>query len=232
METFKRGYWDEILVRSLSDEMRQAVTELVTAAGNQGGVDEHGSWDFSARFDRKGRGAAINWDLYAVGNDMHDGRLLIVIQMRQYRQERKNRFGAVRKNYFLLGTNEDGSAFAHPVVANVVRRAINDERDPILACQNWIFGGDYGRMIRHGDLALVPVAKTPAAPAVETTHLVLEDSHELTAKAIRQNGHVYALDPVLVHLPGTHPTVSADGWHRIVVGQRGRFWSFAKPTVD
>lgn len=227
-----RGYWDEINISSLSDELRQAITNLVKTAGDQGSVDEHGSWEFGCDFDKKGRGEALNWDLYAFGHDLHDGRLLIVIQVRQYRKSTKNGYGNVRKNYFLVGTNEDGSAFAHPVSANVVRRAITDERDAILACQNWIFGGDYAHMIRHGDLALIPLTKAPAAPAVETTHLVLEDSHELTATAIRQNGHVYALNPILAHLPGTHPTVQATGWHRIVVGQRGRFWSFARPTAD
>lgn len=228
----KRGYWDEINISSLSDELRQAVTDLVKAAGDQGSIDEHGSWEFGCAFDGKGRGTSLNWDLYAVGNDTHDGRLLIVIQVRQYHKRTKNGYGNVRKNYFLVGTNEDGSAFAHPVSANVVRKAINDERDAVLACQNWIFGGDYSRMIRHGDLALIPLTKAPAAPAAETTSLLLEDSHELTATAIRQNGHVYALNPVLVHLPGTHPTVQATGWHRVVVGQRGKFWDFAKPTAD
>src|SRR5574343_499263 len=165
-------------------------------------VDEHGSWDFGCEFDKKQRGQALNWD------------------------------PQVRKNYFLCGTNEDGSAFAHAVPATVVRTAIGKNRDACLACQGWIFGGDYSRMIRHGDLALIPLSKAPGAPVVAETNLVLEDSHELTAKAIRRNGHVYALDPILVHLPGTHPTVQATGWHRVVVGERARFWSFAAPTAD
>lgn len=228
--TIKRGNWDEIKQSYLPVETLTQVRELVAAAGSN--ADEHGSWDFGYDFDRKGRGQALNWDLYAIGNDIHDGRLLIVIQVRQYIKRTRNGYGNVRKNYFLLGTNEDGSAFAHPVPATVVRAAINAERDACLACQNWIFGGDYCRMIRHGDLALIPLAKTPGAPKIEETRIVLADSHELTAKAIRRNGHVYALDPVLVHTPGTHPTVTATGWHRVVIGERARFWSFAAPTAD
>lgn len=225
-----RGYYDEINMGTLDAETREQVKALVAAAGSN--VDEHGSWNFGCEFDKKQRGQALNWDLYAVSNDVHDGRLLIVIQVRQYTVRHKGWYPQVRKNYFLCGTNEDGSAFAHAVPATVVRTAINKERDACLACQNWIFGGDYGRMIRHRDLALIPLSKAPGAPAVSETNLVLEDSHELTAKAIRRNGHVYALDPVLVHLPGTHPTVQATGWHRVVVGERAKFWSFAAPTAD
>jgi hypothetical protein len=226
----KRGAWDEIVATSVDRETWLQIESLVKLAGSS--ADEHGSWHFGCAFDRKQRGEALNWDLYALGNDLHDGRLLIVIQVRQYRKAHKNWYPSVRKNYFLVGTNEDGSAFAHSVPATAVRAAINAERDPILACQNWIFGGDYRRMIRHGDLALIPLARTPAAPVIRETNLVLADSHELTARTIRRNGNLYALDPVLTHLPGTHSPMQATGWHRVVIGERAKFWNFAAPTKD
>jgi len=155
-----------------------------------------------------------------------------VIQIRQYEKRTRNGWGNVRKNYFLVGTNEDGSAFAHPVSANVVRTAIRLERDVVKACQDWIFGGDYARMIRHGDLALIPLSKRPGADVLATERMVLEDSHEVTASQFRQNGHLYVQNPTLVHLPGTHPTVSGQGWYRVVVGARADFWRFAAPTKD
>lgn len=225
-----RGAYDQITMNSLDAQIRQAVEELVKAAGSR--ADEHGSWDFGTAFDRKGRGQALNWDLYAVGNDIHTGTLLIVIQVRQYEKRHKNWMPSVRKNYFLVGTNEDSSAFAHPVPAQVVRAAINAERDAVIACQNWIFGGDYSRMIRHGDLALVPLTKRPAAEVVATDRMVLEDSHEVNGTQFRQNGHLYVQNPTLVHMPGTHPTVSGQGWFRVVVGARADFWRFATPTKD
>lgn len=230
--TITRGSYDEINMSSLDAKTASAVRNLVNAAGSAAKIDEHGSWDFGTAFDRKGRGQALNWDLYGVGNDVHAGTLLIVIQVRQFERRYKNGYGNVRKNYFLVGTNEDGSAFAHPVSAHVVRTAIRLERDVVKACQDWIFGGDYARMIRHGDLALVPLSKRPAAEIVATERMVLEDSHEVTATQFRQNGHLYVQNPTLVHLPGTHPTVSGEGWYRVVVGSRADFWRFAAPTKD
>lgn len=225
-----RGTYDEIAMGSLDEQTKQAVEALVKAAGSR--ADEHGSWEFGTAFDRKGRGQALNWDLYGVGNDVHQGTLLIVIQVRRYEKRHKNWMPSVRKNYFLVGTNEDGSAFAHPVPAQVVRAAVNAERDVVIACQNWIFGGDYSRMIRHGDLALVPLTKRPAAPAVPVSQMVLEDSHQVTGTQFRQNGHLYVQNPILVHIPGTHPTVMGQGWFRVVVGARADFWRFAAPTKD
>lgn len=228
----ERGTYDQIKLASLDAETAAAARALVESAANAAKIDEHGAWDFGLAFDRKGRGQALNWDLYGIGADYHSGRLLIVIQVRQFERLRKNGWGNVRKNYFLIGTNEDGTTFAHPVEAQVVRTAIRLERDVIKACQDWIFGGDYARMIRHGDLALVPLARRPAAEVVATDRMVLEDSHELIAAEFRQNGHLYAKDPILTHLPGTHPSVSGSGWFRVVVGNRAPCWKFASPTVD
>lgn len=230
--TISRGQYDEIAMRSLDAETSAAVYSLVDAASNAAKIDEHGSWNFGEKFDRKGRGQALNWDLYGVGQDVHTGTLLIVIQIRQFVRRRKNGYGNVRKNYFLVGTNEDGSVFAHPVSANVVRAAIRLDHDVVKSCQDWIFGGDYSRMLRHGDLALVPLSKRPAADVVATERMVLEDSHEITASQFRQNGHLYVQNPTLVHLPGTHPQVSGEGWFRVVVGARADFWRFAAPTKD
>lgn len=227
----KRGAYNEIKMESLDDETRNAVRALVNNAQSAAKIDEHGSWDFKAEFDRKGRGQSINWDLYAVGQDVHSGALLIVIQIRQFERRYKNGFGNTRKNYYLLGTNEDGTTFAHPVSSNVIHAAIRRDVDVVLAVQNWIFDGDYEHMIRHGDLALVPVKSAPA-PLADRTEMVLEGSHQLTAQSIRLNGHIYAKNPTLVHIPGTHPTVSGEGWFRVQVGNRAAFWKFAVPTVD
>jgi hypothetical protein len=229
----QRGSYGEIPIYHLDTETRKRISALVEGAASAAKVDEHGNWDFGIeRLNRRGtRWQALNWDLYAYGTDVHSGVLLAVIQVRQAVSGR--RWTQVRKNYYLIGTNEDGTTFAHPVSAHVIHAAIRAGQDVVRRVQDWIFGGDYGRMLRQGDLGLIPLRR---AQGERTPHrsMVLEDSHELQASAIRLGGDgvVYAKDPLLVHLPGTHPRVEASGWHKIVVGRRAPFWKFAAPTVD
>jgi len=232
--SIKRSTYDEIVLSSLDPELKQQVIDLVNKAADADKVDEHGSWDFSAAFDKKGRGQAINWDLYGVGYDIHSGQLLIVVQVRKYEKRHKNWFPSVRKNYFLVGTNEDGSTFAHAVSHAPIHAAIRAERDVILAVQNWIFGGDYANMLRHGDLALVPMKSRPAGSKGQLRKVaVLEESHELKAAQIAiVDNRIYAKNPQLHHLPGTHSDVNAKGWYRIMIGNRAKFWKFAAPTID
>ena len=111
--------------------------------------------------------------------------------------------------------------------------AINKGKDVVKAVQDWIFGCDYKKVIRQGDLAMIPVKRlNPAAVALEGEKHLIENSHELTSSDIRKNGELYALNPLLIHLPGTHPTVQATGWYKIVVGKRASHWDFAAPTID
>lgn len=228
-----RGSYGEIPMHSLDAETRERVAALVAAAADAAKIDEHGSWEFGVtRLNRRGtRWAALNWDLYAHGHDAHTGALLAVIQIRQ--AESGRRWTRVRKNYFLIGHNEDGTAFAHPVSAMCVHHAIRAGKDVIRAVQDWIFGGDYAQLLRQGDIGLIPLRRA-AGERTPLRSLVLEDSHELQASEIRfgEDGVVYAKDPTIIHLPGAHPTVAADGWHKIVSGRRAAFWRFAAPTVD
>jgi hypothetical protein len=228
--TIKRDSYNAIVMFSLDADLRNQVNELMVDAQSSEKVDEHGSWDFGIRTNKRGRGEALNWDLYGVGHDTHTGKLLIVIQVRQCKITKYG--NNVRKNYFLVGTNEDTTTFAHPVESRVIHSAIKAGRDVVLSVQNWIFDGDYARMVRHGDLALIPCSKRPSAPTAPRKKMVLEGSHELSATAIRQNGHLYAKNPTLTHAPGTHPTVKGEGWYKVVVGNRAEFWKFAAPTID
>jgi len=228
-----RGSYGEIPMHSLDAETRERVAALVEAAASASKVDEHGSWDFGiASLNRRGtRWAALNWDLYGYGLDAHSGALLVVIQIRQ--AVRGRRWTQVRKNYFLVGQNEDGTAFAHPVSAMCVHAAIRAGQDVVRRVQDWIFGGDYAQLLRQGDLALIPLRRA-AGERTPLRTMVLEDSHALEASEIRlgADGVVYAQDPRLVHLPGTHPTVATTGWHKVVSGRRAPFWTFAAPTID
>lgn len=229
----KRDAYQAIVMSSLPGRTRTQVENLLLAVQNADTVDEHGTWEFGAEFDNKGRGSALNWDLYGVGRDCHSRKTLVVIQVRQWQKTRRHGFANVRKSYFLIGRNEDDTVFAHPVSANVVHAAIRAGRDVVRAVQDWIFGGDYGRMLRQGDVALVPLARRPKGSDIGRDEVVLEQSHKLTATRILQNGAVYAENPTLIHLPGTHPEFKRlRGWYKLVVGRRGRFYNFAAPTVD
>ena len=233
MTTIQRNYFNAIVLSSVDAETRSAVRKLVEDASNAAKVDEHGSWDFGIDSNRKrSRWTALNWDLYGFGNDLHSGKLLIVIQIRRSSTER-GRYVNVRKNYFLVGTNEDDSTFAHPVESVVVHAAIRKGKDVILAVQDWIFGGDYAGMLRQGDLALIPMRRRPAKDSrIAKRTMTIEGSHELKASSIWHNGGLYAKDPTLTHTPGTHPVVAAQGIYKIVVGNRANFWQFAAPTVN
>ena len=232
--TATRGAYGEISLSSLSPSIRKQVENLVKGAQSADKVDEHGMWEFGAEFDRKGRGYAINWDLYAVGRDRHSKRTLAVIQIRKWEKQYKNGYGSTRKSYFLLGRNEDNTIFAHCVESRVIHAAIKADRDVIKAVQSWIFGADYSKVIRQGDLALIPVKsiKKDVCSVVGTECSLAGGSHLLTAEAILKNGNLYAKNPELHHVPGTHPDVSGEGWYKVVIGKRAAYWSFAAPTID
>lgn len=227
-----RGQYGEILLSSLSLPTRKSVRKLVDDIARSEKVDEHGNWEFGCDFDNKRRGHATNWDLYCVGRDHHSKKLLAVIQVRQYIKQHKNWWPQVRKNYFLCGRNEDNTAFAHPLPAQVVRAACRKAK-PLLAIQTWIFGGDYTKMRRQGDFALIPV-KRPSVGAVDQSPTrIMQRSHYLIADKVVQNGQLYAKNPSLYHLPATHPDLeNLPGWYRVIEGKRGSFWSFSAPTID
>jgi len=224
-----RGKYDEIILNTLDASLRIEIKKLVEQAGASS--DEHGSWEFGAEFDRKRRGQALNWDLYAYGHDLHSGALLAVIQIRQATVGK--RWTNVRKNYFLCGHNEDGHAFAHSISANVVRSAVNRGADVIRVVQEWIFSCDYSRVIRQGDLALVPVRGLRGAEPVEQCQITLENTHHVIGQLAFGDGGLYVREATILHLNGTHPVVQVNGqWHKVSVGQRADYWKFARPTKD
>ena len=230
--TTERGPYNEIVKSSIPADTRRELESLMLDIANADKVDEHGGWDFGIQQLTRRRSRALNWDVYGIGRDVHSGQMVAVIQVREWTEGR--RFNTVRKSYFLVGRNEDGSAFAHPVSHAPIHAAIRAERDVCEAVQDWIFGGRYRDMIRHGDLAIIPMKTRPAGTKGQLRRVAtLEDSHRLEARQIAEvDGRIYARDPQISHIPGTHPDVSAAGWCRIIVGRRAQFWNFAVPTID
>ncbi len=228
----ERGFYHEIKQNTLEPEVRAQVKTLVDRASNATKLDEHGNWDFGfTSLNRKGtRWSALNWDLYGFGYDIHTQQFLIVIQVREADGSRK--WLRVRKNYFLIGENEDGTVFAHAVESRVVHNAVKKCLDVVRAVQNWIFGGEYDAMFRQGDVALLKMWETPRAQRISGVERIVLNSHQLVGSQMRENGNLYVKDPVMVHIPGTHPPVGGRGWYRVVIGQRADFWKFAAPTKD
>jgi hypothetical protein len=209
-----------------------------------GDADEHRApaWETGAQFDRRGGGEAVNVSLYGI--DLVDGQPLGVVQVRQWSKRRSWQYASVRKNYFLVGRNEGtGLPFAHPIESRVVHAAIARDPSPesaVTAARAWIFAVPAGKLplvLRHGDVAAVPVRALPPgerrviSDAPAGTRII--DSHVLQANEIvKIGGTLYARDPLLQHLRGQHADVSGTGWHRIQVGLRASHWHFARPTAD
>ena len=231
---YQRGEYGEISFESLSKATQEEVRQLVDKAGSAGHIDEHGSWEFGVDYDHKrGECSSLNWDLYGIGFDCHTGQLLALIQVRQFYRKKAGYWPQIRKNYFLLGVNEDASVFAHSVSANFVHAAIRKGADVIKRVQDWIFEGDYSGMLRQGDIALMPCSRRPSAPKIPKRTMLLMDSHRLKGNVIRQDKTIYAKNPNLIHIPGTHPEVQGENrWYKIVIGKRADCWKFAAPTVD
>lgn len=232
MTTIKRDGYKAIVFSSLPDDVRQLVLDLVEDVSSADKVDEHGGWDFGIGKISRSRSRSLNWDLYGISTDVHSSKPVAVIQVREWTQG--GRWNTVRKSYFLIGRNEDGSAFAHPVSHGPIFAAIRAGRDVVLACQNWIFGGDYEGMIRQGDVVMVKMKKRPGGTKGQLRRKVrLESSHKLTATQIADvDGRIYAKNPKMTHVPGTHPDIGGRGWYRVIVGRRADFWNFAAPTID
>jgi len=199
------------------------------------GGDEHGGWVTRCDFDDKGRGEAINVDVYG----LDDTQKLYVIQVRQFIRQNKNWYPQVRKSYFLIGYNENGNPFAHSIPAATVHAAIKRDPSPdspVKAAQAWIWKINEDQLphiLRNGDVALIPATKVPRNNiTIETGMKRIVDSHWIYSKEIRINGATYALNPTLRHLKGQHPTQKGKGWYKIMVADRASFHDFARPTID
>ncbi len=222
--------------------------EQVLAELQAGNADEHlaPAWEVGKAFDRRGRGEAVNVSIY--GFDLVDRQPLGVVQVRQFRrtsyQARHDLGGSVRKNYFLVGRNEGtGTPFSHPIESRVVHAAVARDpspRSPVTAARAWIFAvpaDKLGRVLRHGDVAAIPVRALPRgerrviSDAPAGTRVI--DSHVLQAEEIIEIGNsCYARNPLLQHLKAQHRDVSGTGWYRIQIGLRAAHWQFARPTAD
>ena len=197
--------------------------------------DEHGWPVEGGEWDRKSRGQQLTIDIYGADEQKN----LFVVQVRQSIRRRASYYLQIRKSYFLIGRNENENAFAHCVSATAIRAAINHEGDvvnpltAVNAALKWIWQTDrYMHVIRHGDVALLPVKSVPRHPATGAHVEMVIDSHQIWSPEIRRNGKLFARNPYLHHIKNQHPDVKCTGWCQVLVGRREPAWSFAPVTVD
>lgn len=193
-------------------------------------------------FDKKGRGDALNTDLY--GYDPIER--VAVIQARHAFRRHKNGFMNVRKTYFLAGFNElSEEPFRHPISSAAVRGAINAKGflmskagpiEVVRAAQKWMWqvnDAQLARAVRQGDVLVVPEARFRPEFAHVPRSLVLAGSHHVEADGvIEQGGRIMALNPRLEHVKGQHEPVRLDGWCSVRVAREVDAWDFAVRLGD
>ena len=184
--------------------------------------------------DRRGRGEAINVDVY--GHDEPQG--LAVVQVRQCRISKYG--NSVRKDYFLLGHLESGEVFAHPIDSPLRSAAVRggSPRDVVLWVQARLWScsvDDLPHITRQGDVALVPALLPEGAELLPDQEILIADSHRVIAERIWRLGETYyCVRGDLRHVPGEHARVrqTRGGIRRIVVAPRASTWGFSAPTAD
>ena len=186
---------------------------------------------------------AVNADLY--GYDWEQD--VAVIQIRQATQGR--RWKVVRKTYALVGHNENGNPFRHPVSSAAVRGAVrahpDDPKHAVKRVQSWMWDCSILQLeealasgCRQGDVLMVRVRKSKSFVALENRVIVLGDSHKILASSLykdsRGDGSVIALNPSMIHTKGQHDPVCApvEGYYSIRLAREARSWTFGERVGD
>lgn len=224
------------------------ITKLVTSASGEILKPDDVIASFSdalpetfVEFDRKGRGDALNLDLYGVSDD----RQCAVVQIRHSFCRYKNGHMNRRKDYVLTGVNEEtGETFRHPISAAAVRAAIrknpSDANAAVRGAQRWMWCVtdeqlDAGR--RQGDILLVPAKGRPAGgEVIDEAVVTVGGSHEVRARAfmLSKSGIVYAEAPTIRHSKNQHEALYADcdGWYSVRVGREAPTWAWGVRLGD
>lgn len=228
-------------------------TEVRAVLDDLNRPDEHGAWTTGCEFDSKKRGEAVNVDVYDIGYDRTfvprrgEPQLLAVVQVRQFsRHTARQHFPTIHKDYYLVGRNENGRPFAHPVHSSVRRGAQEAMTGELVArAQAWIFGVPVSRLSelrRQGDVALVPLKRAPSlnghSQRLESFPHTVADSHQIISAERAallppsQGSKLVDTGLLLRHAKRQHRQVKSLGWAAVVVGRRAETWGFSRPTAD
>ena len=198
-------------------------------------AEKAGAFTTGIQSDKKQRGQAVNVDLY--GHD--ESKNLVVIQVRQAIFHPR-RYTEVRKNYLLLGRNEEtGVVFAHPVDSPARSKKALESSE---ACVTFVLAKvwdcrteDLDEIHRQGDIAFVPVRKLPPGALRVEGPVLLRGTHKLTGDEIYAAGASYCVKKRghLAHTKRQHaPVTVRNGLFRVQVGHRAPLWNFAERRGD
>jgi hypothetical protein len=212
--------WVSALIRELEG---RAFTSGIQATNKRGGFE------------------AINYAVYGVA--VVEKQPLAILQLRRAYRRREGYFTSVRKDYYLIGRNESGTSFAHPVENTCVRgKALDTGEGPVLKALSLIWNvaqEDIPKIKRNGDVALIPTSfRAITSEAKEIAEATLADSHRLIPYRkgkLFQLGERYFVKggAALVHTKGQHPRALVDsGTWEVIVGARAQHWGFTHPTAD
>lgn len=214
-----RGEYNELIT------VPEWVTEMIAEA-EKAGVFETGI-EWTNR--KKSKWAAVNTSVYG-----YNSSGLAVIQVRK---SESTKWGVdVKKQYFLLGHNENGSLFSHPVespCAAAAKRSAAELVDYVLAKKVWgVTVSQLAKIQRHGDVGFLP-EKLPTNAQKIGSKFQARDSHLINADAVYSDGeNVYAQNPHASHTRGQHGDLTLIGIYRVIVGARARVWNFLRPIAD
>lgn len=197
-------------------------------------AEKAGAYTTGIESDKKNRGQAINTDLF--GYDEAQG--LIVIQVRQAIFHPR-RYTEVRKNYLLVGRNEEtGEVFAHPVDSPARSKnalATPEATVAYVLAKIWdCRQQDLPDIIRQGDVAFVPVPSLPQGAVPVDGPVVLRNTHRLTGEIYLLGAQYYTTRrATLKHTKGQHATIKAKGgFYRVQTGNRANLWDFSERRGD
>jgi hypothetical protein len=206
-------------------------------------VERMGAWETGVAGDGY-RGTAINTSVYSVDPALG----LALVQVRECRFDLRKDYRSVRKDYFLIGRNETGTPFAHPVDVRAAGRVVGDDVGfgvRLALSRVWDCDlADIDRVVRNGDVGFVPVDDLPPDAEAVDGEVTLAESHVVRAlrggqlyRAPESNefpDEYYVRGPASIrHRKRQHPAarVNAGTW-RVQVGRRARTWGFSRPTAD
>jgi hypothetical protein len=225
-----RGQYNELT--SYPEEVTDIIKDLEGRAFTSG-----------IEFNRKQGFEAINYAVYGVARV--EGQLLALLQLRRAERQKPGYFTSVRKDYYLIGRNENGNAFAHPIENTAVRgTALSTVEGPVLKALAGIWGvrvEEVNLIRRNGDVAFVPAtARSIPKDVVEISGVALtrDFSHLLMpgrgGKLFYSSSGFFVKGAArIAHRKGQHPTaVVTSGIWRVVEGARATHWGFTHPTTD
>ncbi|MEW6214116.1 MAG: hypothetical protein AB1478_02760 [Nitrospirota bacterium] len=183
------------------------------------------SWKVEIKSDKKNRGVSVNVSVYDY--DIHHE--LAVVQIRQC--EFGGQYNSVRKNYYLIGRNENGNAFAHPISSVLTGKKYKSYINKAL-CEIWRCSEDeLPYVVRNGDVAFIPCKKPEAATLLPEKVLKIEN-HIIKASNVYRGKTVEA-PASIKHEKGQHPTIVVrKGFYRVQKGNRAPEWDFSAATRD